>query len=54
MRLTQASTNYVALGERGYAALTRFVDTVPAFGVDYASGAEGLATVERLWAEHGR
>src|SRR3546814_5582700 len=26
MRLTQASTNYVALGEAGFAALTRFID----------------------------
>jgi HprK-related kinase A len=51
VRLTQASTNYVALGEAGYRALTRLVSTVPAVAVDYASGAEGIAMVEALWAE---
>ncbi|MEO5866316.1 MAG: HprK-related kinase A, partial [Sphingomonas sp.] len=30
MRLTQASTNYVALGERGFDSLTRLVQAVPA------------------------
>src|SRR3546814_7638134 len=40
MRLTQASTNYVALGEAGFAALTRFIDTVPAHAIDYASRSE--------------
>jgi HprK-related kinase A len=49
MRLTQASTNYVALGEAGFVALTRLATTVPAFAVDYPDGAAGLALVERLW-----
>lgn len=50
MRLTQASTNYVALGEAGFAALTRFIDTVPAHAIDYASGAEALDLVDALWS----
>lgn len=51
MRLTQASTNYVALGEAGFGALTRFVRTVPARAIDFASGDEAIAMVERLWEE---
>jgi HprK-related kinase A len=51
MRLTQASTNYVALGEAGFAALTRFVQSVPARAIDYQSGDEAKALVEQLWAE---
>ncbi|HWV12890.1 MAG TPA: HprK-related kinase A, partial [Sphingobium sp.] len=51
MRLTQASTNYVALGEAGFAALTRFVQHVPARAIDFPSGEEAIAMVERLWEE---
>lgn len=51
MRLTQASTNYVALGESGFAALTRFVQAVPARAIDFASGEDALALVDRLWDE---
>ena len=51
MRLTQASTNYVALGEAGFTALTRFVQNVPARAIDYQSGEEAMALVDRLWAE---
>lgn len=50
VRLTQASTNYVALGEAGFAALARFVDEVPAQAIDYGSGEEAMALVERLWS----
>ncbi|BAV65787.1 HprK-related kinase A [Sphingobium cloacae] len=53
MRLTQASTNYVALGEPAFAALTRFVAQVPALAMDFPSGDEAIAMVERLW-EKGR
>ena len=53
VRLTQASTNYVALGEPGFVALTRLVRTVPAIAIDYPDGATGLAMVERLWREIG-
>jgi HprK-related kinase A len=49
MRLTQASTNYVALGEAGFAALSRLVREVPALTIDYPDGATGIALVERLW-----
>jgi HprK-related kinase A len=49
MRLTQASTNYVALGEAGFAALTRLSTGIPALAVDYPDGEAGLALVERLW-----
>ena len=51
IRLTQASTNYVAMGEAGFETLTRFVKNVPAVAVDYASGEEALALVEQLWNE---
>jgi HprK-related kinase A len=49
MRLTQASTNYVALGEAGFAALTRLAASVAALAIDYPYGEAGLALVERLW-----
>lgn len=51
IRLTQASTNYVALGEAGFNALTGFVLSTPARAIDYADGAEGVALAETLWAE---
>lgn len=51
MRLTQASTNYVALGEQGFTALTRFVRTVPARAIDFPQGEVAITMVERLWAE---
>jgi len=50
VRLTQASTNYVALGERGFDALTRIVMTVPARAIDYPDTASAVAQVEALWA----
>ena len=51
MRLTQASTNYVALGAEGFDALTRLVREVPARAVDYPDAAAGIAAVERAWEE---
>ena len=53
VRLTQASTNYVAMGEVGFDALTRFVKNVPACAIDYGNGDEALALVEQLWSELG-
>jgi HprK-related kinase A len=50
VRLTQASTNYVDLGERGFATLTSFVRQVPARAIDYPDTATGIAAVERTWA----
>jgi len=51
MRLTQASTNYVALGEAGFTALTRFIKAVPARAIDYRDGIEAEGLVDRLWSE---
>lgn len=50
VRLTQASTNYVALGERGFDALTRIVSTVPARAIDYPDTEAAIELVEALWA----
>lgn len=49
MRMTQASTNYVALGEAGFVAMTRFIKSVPARAIDYESSDEAVELVERLW-----
>ena len=54
VRLTEASTNYVALGETGFAALARLVRETPAFAVSYPDSASGRAIVEGLWAEAAR
>ncbi len=51
VRLTQASTNYVALGEPGFDALTGLVAGVPAQAIDYPDTATGVKLVERLWAQ---
>ncbi len=50
MRLTQASTNYVALGEPGFVALTRFVARIPAQAIDFPTGDAAIELVEQLWA----
>ncbi len=49
-RATQASTNYTALGEAGFAALTRLVTQVPAAAIDYTDTATAMGQVEALWA----
>jgi HprK-related kinase A len=54
VRLTEASTNYIALGEAGFAALTRLVRETPAFTIAYPDSATGMALVEQLWAEARR
>ena len=51
VRLTQASTNYVALGEAGFAALTGLVTSLPTRAIDYQDGKSGLELVEALWSE---
>ena len=51
VRLTQASTNYVALGERGFDALAALVAGTPALAIDYAGTDEAVRLVEQLWAE---
>jgi len=50
VRMTQASTNYVALGEPGFTAMTRLIADVPAVAIDYPDGASGVAQVEALCA----
>lgn len=49
VRLTQASTNYVALGERGFAALARLVTEIPARAIDYPDTRSALDLVNQLW-----
>ncbi len=49
VRLTQASTNYVAMGEAGFDALARLATEIPATAIDYPDAATALAQVERLW-----
>ncbi|WP_188445474.1 HprK-related kinase A [Sphingomonas psychrolutea] len=51
VRLTQASTNYVAIGERGFDALTALVRTVPARAIDYPDTASAVAQVEAAWLD---
>ncbi|MEO1045229.1 MAG: HprK-related kinase A [Pseudomonadota bacterium] len=50
VRLTQASTNYVALGEAGFSALVDLVQSVPAYAIDFESTDAALDLVETLWA----
>ena len=50
VRLTQASTNYVALGEDGFASLSRLVTSVPARAVDYPDTGSAIGLVESLWS----
>lgn len=51
VRLTQASTNYVVLGETGFHTLTRFVDEVPAKAMDYQSTEQAEELIENLWSK---
>lgn len=50
VRLTQASTNYVALGERGFGALTHLVRQVPAVALDYPDMATARRMIDDLWS----
>ena len=50
VRLTQASTNYTALGETGFDALTRLVTSVPARAIDFPDTDSALALVDETWA----
>ncbi|HEY0115615.1 MAG TPA: HprK-related kinase A, partial [Allosphingosinicella sp.] len=51
MRLTQASTNYVALGARGFDALTGLVQSCPAVAIDYLDAAMASELIELIWSE---
>jgi hypothetical protein len=50
VRMTQASTNYVALGEAGFRALTGLIANVPSVAIDYPDGASAIEQVEALWS----
>jgi HprK-related kinase A len=50
VRLTQASTNYGLLGERGFEALSRLVTSCPGCAIDYSDTDTALAQVEELAA----
>jgi HprK-related kinase A len=50
VRMTQASTNYVALGEAGFGGLTGLIAQVPSVAIDYPDGASAIAQVEALWS----
>jgi HprK-related kinase A len=51
MRLTQASTNYVALGAPAFEALARLVRTVPALAIDYPDSAGAIGLIEDFGRE---
>jgi HprK-related kinase A len=46
IRLTQASTNYVALGRRGFDALTGLVRSVPALAIDYPDTDSAIGLID--------
>ena len=48
MRLTQASTNYVSLAERGFAGLSTLVTTIPSVAIDYPDTATGLRLIDQI------
>ena len=50
VRMTQASTNYVALGEAGFRGLTGLIAQVPSVAIDYPDGMSAVAQVEALWS----
>ena len=49
MRLTQASTNYVALGGAGFDALTGLVRSCPSAAIDYPDTDAAIGLVDELW-----
>jgi len=51
VRLTQASTNYVTLGEQGFDALNALLRAAPARAIDYADTDSAVALVETLWSQ---
>ncbi len=50
VRLTQASTNYVALGEPGFRALTGLVEGVPSVALDYPDMPTARRMIDDLWS----
>jgi HprK-related kinase A len=51
VRLTQASTNYVALASRGFEALSHLVGACPAMAIDYPDTDTAISLVEELFRE---
>jgi HprK-related kinase A len=51
MRLTQASTNYVALGRRGFDALTGLIAATPALAIDYPDTGSAVGLIDDFWRE---
>jgi HprK-related kinase A len=49
VRLTQASTNYVAMAEAGFGAMTGLVRATPTYAIDYPDGATAVDMVEAVW-----
>lgn len=54
MRLTQASTNYVAMGQRGFDALTGLVQACPGIAIDYPDAATAFELIDLLFDEAKR
>ena len=54
MRLTQASTNYVALGARGFDALTGLVQSCRGLALDYPDGDKAAELIDLIWSEASR
>ncbi len=51
VRLTQASTNYVSMGEAGFAALSGLIDRVPVLAMDFNDGDAVMAQIDTLWRD---
>lgn len=51
VRLTQASTNYVAMGERGFDAFRHLLDAVPVLAFGHKGEQGAVDAVEHMWAE---
>ncbi|HEX8527195.1 HprK-related kinase A [Allosphingosinicella sp.] len=49
VRLTQASTNYVALGSRAFDSLAALVAACPSVAIDYPDTDTAVGLVEELW-----
>lgn len=52
-QLSQASTNYRALGEAAFEAVWRMTEAAPAYEIGYGSTEDAEALVDELWAAHG-
>jgi HprK-related kinase A len=54
VRLTQASTTYVGLGQGGFEAVAGLVTQTRACAIDYADAGAAMRLVEDLWVEAAR